>query len=71
MNKEKLAEYIDIYVEEILEFTRKKQFDYDLIHSHYWMSGIAADQLKEKWNIPVIQMFHTLGLMKKRIAQNS
>ncbi len=71
LNKEKLAEYIDIYVEEILEFTRKKQFDYDLIHSHYWMSGIAADQLKEKWNIPVIQMFHTLGLMKKRIAQNS
>ena len=58
--KEELAEYIPTFVEGITSFVEKKGIKYDLIHSHYWMSGIAAIQLKEKWQIPVINMFHTL-----------
>ena len=34
------------------------------------MSGIAAEMLKKTWKVPVLQMFHTLGLMKNRIAQS-
>jgi D-inositol-3-phosphate glycosyltransferase len=34
------------------------------------MSGMAAIELKKVWNIPSIQMFHTLGLMKNRVAQS-
>jgi D-inositol-3-phosphate glycosyltransferase len=34
------------------------------------MSGIAARELKVTWKIPVVQMFHTLGLMKQRVARN-
>ena len=34
------------------------------------MSGIAAQELKAVWGVPVVHMFHTLGLMKQRIAQN-
>ena len=66
--KEDLVKYVPEFVEYILEFTQRKGLDYDLIFSHYWMSGIAAEKLKEKWDIPIIQMFHTLGLMKNRIA---
>ena len=44
---------------------------YDLIHSHYWMSGIAARDLKAAWNVPVVHMFHTLGLMKQRVARTA
>ncbi len=65
-----LAEYIPQFVEGILRFTEEKQVKYDLIHSHYWMSGMAALQLKIAWNVPVIQMFHTLGLMKNRVARS-
>jgi D-inositol-3-phosphate glycosyltransferase len=35
-----------------------------VIYSHYWMSGIAAISLKEKWNIPILHMFHTLSQLK-------
>jgi len=66
--KEELAGFVDTFVENILEFTEKKELEYDLIHSHYWMSGIAGIQLKEKWGIPLVNMFHTLGEMKNRIA---
>jgi D-inositol-3-phosphate glycosyltransferase len=68
--KKELAEYIPTFADEVDRFAREKGIHYDLIHSHYWMSGIAAETLKARWNIPVIQMFHTLGLMKNRIAQS-
>ena len=68
--KKELAGYIPTFAEEILRFSTEKNIHYDLIHSHYWMSGLAAETLKNQWNVPVLQMFHTLGLMKNRIAQS-
>jgi len=68
--KPELASYLPEFVKSILEFTENKGLHYDLIHSHYWMSGIAARDLKTLWGIPIIHMFHTLGLMKQRIARS-
>jgi len=67
--KPELAVHIPRFVEGILSFAERKEVQYDLIHSHYWMSGIAARDLKTAWGIPVVHMFHTLGLMKQRIAR--
>ena len=69
MPKQELAEYLPEFVGGIREFTSVKELKYDLIHSHYWMSGIAAKELKKQWNIPIVQMFHTLGVMKQRVAR--
>ncbi len=69
--KPELAEHIPTFVRGILNFAEKKGIQYDLIHSHYWMSGIAALELKQIWNVPVVNMYHTLGLMKQRVAQNA
>lgn len=69
LTKSELVEYIPNFVEGIKAFVESKGLKYDLIHSHYWMSGIAAGKLKVDWNVPVVQMFHTLGLMKQRVAQ--
>jgi D-inositol-3-phosphate glycosyltransferase len=66
--KKELAEHIPSYVNYILNFSHKKGLQYDIIHSHYWMSGIAGQDLKKEWRIPLVHMFHTLGLMKNRIA---
>jgi D-inositol-3-phosphate glycosyltransferase len=67
--KKELLTYLPKFVEGIRGFADSKGITYDLIHSHYWMSGMAAIELKKIWNIPYIQMFHTLGLMKNRVAQ--
>jgi D-inositol-3-phosphate glycosyltransferase len=67
--KQELAGYLPEFVEGILNFAQAKDLRYDLIHSHYWMSGIAARDLKAVWGTPVIHMFHTLGLMKQRVAR--
>jgi D-inositol-3-phosphate glycosyltransferase len=47
--------------------TRQESLSYDLIYSHYWLSGWVAHKLNEVWGIPFAQMFHTLGHMKNRI----
>jgi D-inositol-3-phosphate glycosyltransferase len=53
-----------------MQFSELKNIHYDLIHSHYWMSGLAALDLKDHWNIPIVHMFHTLGVMKQRVARS-
>jgi D-inositol-3-phosphate glycosyltransferase len=69
--KPELACFVPKFAECILDFAKKKNLNYDLIHSHYWMSGLTAEKLAETWQIPVMQMFHTLGKLKQEIAQNA
>lgn len=68
--KSELPNYLPDFIEGIQRFYREKGLRYNLIHSHYWMSGIAALELKRLWQIPLISMFHTLGHMKNFIAQS-
>lgn len=67
--KKELAAFIPDFVHYILDFAEQKNVAYDLLHTHYWMSGIAGRDLKSAWKIPMVHMFHTLGLMKNRIAR--
>ena len=68
--KEELVNYIPDFVEGIKYFACEKGIKYDIIHSHYWLSGIAAAALSDAWGgTPIVHMFHTLGEMKNRIAR--
>ena len=44
-------------LEEVLDL---KQFD--IIHAHYWMSGLIAKDISNKFNIPYIFTSHSLGV---------
>jgi len=68
--KAELARYLPEFVRGVQDFAASKGARYDLIHSHYWMSGVAALDLKAAWRTPVVHMFHTLVLMKNRVAQS-
>jgi len=69
--REELADYIPRFVEGVKHFACEKGIIYDVIHSHYWLSGIAAAALSEAWGgTPIVHMFHTLGEMKNRIARS-
>lgn len=68
--KKQLAEHIPQFVDGIKAFAAEKGIHYDILHSHYWMSGLAAEMLSDSWQVPIVHMFHTLGEMKNRIAQS-
>ena len=60
--------YLSQFTAGMFAFIAKDPVVYDIIYSHYWLSGWVANKLKEVWNIPIVQMFHTLGHMKNRIS---
>ncbi|MDQ1710328.1 MAG: D-inositol-3-phosphate glycosyltransferase [Frankiaceae bacterium] len=37
---------------------------YDLVHSHYWLSGQVAWLAKERWGVPMVHSSHTLAKVK-------
>lgn len=43
---------------------------YDLIHSHYWLSGRLGLLFQDRWAVPLVSTFHTLALLKNRVAES-
>jgi D-inositol-3-phosphate glycosyltransferase len=69
--KHELLSYLPEFVEGIQRFAAERNIRYDVIHSHYWLSGLAAEKLSEAWGgTPIVHMFHTLGEMKNRVANS-
>ncbi|MBV9355508.1 MAG: glycosyltransferase [Chloroflexi bacterium] len=44
---------------------------YDLIHSHYWLSGRLGSLFRDRWDVPLVSMFHTLAQLKNRVAESA
>jgi D-inositol-3-phosphate glycosyltransferase len=68
--KDDLADFVPEFIGNIRGFADTKGLQYDLIHSHYWLSGLAALELRPLWDAPIVHMMHTLGLMKNRVARS-
>jgi D-inositol-3-phosphate glycosyltransferase len=49
------------------ELTKRWRHDPpDVIHSHFWMSGLAALEAARPLGVPVVHTFHALGSVKRR-----
>lgn len=68
-DKNWLLAYLPEFVSRVRCFADGEDLAYDLIHSHYWLSGEAALALRRGWRVPVVHMFHTLGAIKNQIAR--
>lgn len=67
-NKSLVFNHLPEFTDNLLAFAAKERIQYDLIHSHYWLSGWVAHELKKRWGTPFVHMFHTLGHMKNAVA---
>ena len=68
-DKHRVYEHLPEFVEGVLEQAEADGIRYDLLHSHYWLSGAVALDLRQHWGTPIVHMFHTLGKMKDAVAQ--
>ena len=59
--------YLPDFVCNLENFKRANNLHYDLLFSHYWLSGWAGKLLQCWWNIPHMMMFHTLGITKNKL----
>jgi D-inositol-3-phosphate glycosyltransferase len=61
-----LAAVADEFGEAVATLVGRTTPRYDLIHSHYWLSGLATLPVALELGLPLVQSFHTLGAMKNR-----
>ena len=64
VHKLALYYYLSDFLRALERFKNQEGLHYDLIHSHYWLSGRLGSWVQDRWNIPHIVMFHTLGTVK-------
>lgn len=69
--KSVLPLHLPAMVSSFRAFLAREEIEYDLLHSHYWLSGLAAMRyrLQENRPIPLVHMFHTLAKLKEFYLQ--
>ena len=65
-----LYNFMDEFTNNIIKFNSLEQIKYNIIHSHYWLSGPVANILSDKWEIPNVITFHTLSAIKLKASSN-
>jgi D-inositol-3-phosphate glycosyltransferase len=62
--KENLPYFIEEFSDGVRAFAAMQRIRYDIVHSHYWQSGLAAVRLASTWGVPLVHSHHTLGRVK-------
>ena len=66
IEKEEMIGLTRQFAEGVMTFCDVEELTYDLIHSHYWLSAEAGEPIADRWGVPHVAMFHTLGDVKLR-----
>lgn len=64
--KDGVYEHIPAFISALSKFQREQGLSYDLVSSHYWLSGLAGLELARRWDVPHVTSFHTLAEIKRR-----
>lgn len=72
LSKKEILLHLSEFTRNMEDFIRKDNASYDLVHAHYYLSGIAAVGLQQALpNLPFVMTFHTLGLMKQLVSPSA
>jgi glycosyltransferase involved in cell wall biosynthesis len=64
--KEAMLPYMQDLTAFMLDFFQQQKAPYDLVHAHFWMSGLVAADLKKMHGIPYVITFHALGRVRRQ-----
>lgn len=63
ISKEEIPAHLPEFTQNLLR-TLERMDRYDLIHSHYWLSGRVASRVSRRLQIPFVHTFHSLARAK-------
>ena len=66
VSKAELADVTDDFGEAVATLVGRVQPRYQVLHAHYWLSGLATLPVALELGLPFVQSFHTLAAMKNR-----
>ncbi|NOL61217.1 D-inositol-3-phosphate glycosyltransferase [Corynebacterium ulcerans] len=64
LSKEELPTQLAAFAGGIVQFVKCNELTYDVVHSHYWLSGQVGWLLRDLWEIPLVHTAHTLAAVK-------
>ncbi len=66
LDKYQLVSEVQAFADGVREMAAAERANYDIVHSHYWLSGAAACSLRGNWAAPWAHTAHTLAFVKNR-----
>ncbi|NES15479.1 MULTISPECIES: glycosyltransferase [Micromonospora] len=64
--KDDLLPYMPAFGEWLAERWRTGDWQPEVVHAHFWMSGLAGLAAGRRTGVPVVQTYHALGTVKRR-----
>jgi D-inositol-3-phosphate glycosyltransferase len=71
VDKYDILDYLPDFACGIQRYRALTGSSYDLIHSHYWLSGRLGLLFKDRWGVPMVSTYHTLAQLKNRVAESA
>ena len=69
--KEELPGLLHSMVAEVERIRQRQPHGrYDVIHSHYWVSGVAGLELSGLWGVPLVHTMHTMAKVKNLLLHS-
>jgi D-inositol-3-phosphate glycosyltransferase len=65
LQKNDLPSQLCSFVRDVLRAeVEREPGHFDLVHSHYWLSGQVGTVARERWNVPLVHTMHTMAKVK-------
>jgi len=65
-DRKRLYDHLPEFAFNLEQFMLRAKENYDLVYSHYWLSGVAGEWLKYRFRLPLVHTYHTLAFLKHR-----
>ena len=62
--KRGVLDVLPAFTRALLEHAESERRRYRLVHAHYWLSGFVGRRAAQRWEVPLVQSFHTLARLK-------
>ncbi|AXT86047.1 D-inositol-3-phosphate glycosyltransferase [Aeromicrobium sp. A1-2] len=68
LEKNDLPSQLCSFVRDVLRVeVEREPGHFDLVHSHYWLSGQVGTVARERWNVPLVHTMHTMAKVKNAL----
>lgn len=68
LGKEALPAQLCVFAREVLRAGAERPLDhYDIVHSHYWLSGQVGALARDRWGVPLVHTMHTMAKVKNAL----
>jgi D-inositol-3-phosphate glycosyltransferase len=68
LQKNDLPSQLCSFVRDVLRAeVEREPGHFDLVHSHYWLSGQVGTVARERWNVPLVHTMHTMAKVKNAL----